>query len=77
MQTQIQKWGNSLGVRIPVSLCYELHLHAGSIVELALEDEHLVVQPKKHSLEEMLKKITPHNRHNPLFEDLPRGAEEW
>ncbi|MFN9114534.1 MAG: AbrB/MazE/SpoVT family DNA-binding domain-containing protein, partial [Bacteroidota bacterium] len=37
MQTHIDKWGNSLGVRIPSKIAASLMLKAGSDVELLLE----------------------------------------
>jgi antitoxin MazE len=76
MQTTIQKWGNSLGVRIPQQLCKELQINHGSVVDLVIENEGLVVR-RSNSLSEMLDKITDKNIHHPLLEGANKGAEEW
>ena len=38
MRTRIQKWGNSLGLRIPKSFAEEAGVEAGSDVDLSIED---------------------------------------
>ena len=43
MQTRVQKWGNSLGVRIPRGLAEEVGLGAGTEVSLSTKDGELVV----------------------------------
>ena len=42
MQTKVQKWGNSLGVRIPRGLAEEVGLGAGTEVSLTAKDGELV-----------------------------------
>ncbi len=55
MQTHIDKWGNSLGVRIPSKIAASLMLKAGSDVELLLEAGQLVIKPlARPSLKELL-----------------------
>lgn len=77
MQSHIQKWGNSLGVRIPALLAKPLHLHAGSPVSLEIEEGKIVIKPPQYDLDAMLKAITPKNRHHQILDDEPIGAEEW
>lgn len=77
MQTKIQKWGNSLGIRIPSHLAQQLHLHAGSIVGLDIENERLVIQPPQYNLDDMLAEIKPKNRHHILLDDAAQGEEAW
>ena len=38
METVVQKWGNSLGVRIPSMFVKEFDLHNGSSVDITEED---------------------------------------
>ena len=38
MKTRIQKWGNSLALRIPKSFAAETHLEQGTLVEVSLHD---------------------------------------
>jgi antitoxin MazE len=77
MQTHIQKWGNSLGIRIPMKLSQHLNLKPGSVVNVLLEGDHLIIHPQKYQLEEMLSKITPKNCHHEIFTDSIKGQEEW
>lgn len=77
METHIQKWGNSLGVRIPKQLAKKLNLHPGSPVNLEIEDHRLVIQSPTHDLAKMLEEITDENRHNLLLEDKQMGNEQW
>jgi antitoxin MazE len=77
MQTHIQKWGNSMGVRIPMQLAKELHLHPGSRVTLEIENGKLVLQVPQYDLDSMLEAITPTNRHHLMLDDDQTGSEEW
>jgi antitoxin MazE len=80
MKTQIQKWGNSLAVRIPKAFAASLGLAQDSSVELALENGSLVVRPSpgpRYELSELLDRVTENNLHTE--EDYGRavGNEEW
>ena len=77
MRTHIQKWGNSLGIRIPISFSHQLKLKLGSSVDIQIEDDHLVILPQTYVLQEMLDAITPHNCHGQTFEDDVKGSEQW
>ena len=82
MQTQLGKWGNSLGVRIPGSLARELGLHDGSEVDLENVAGVLVVRPlarkrPKYDLEELLDQMTPESVHEATDWGTPQGKEEW
>ena len=77
MQSHVQKWGNSLALRIPAALAKKLNLYEGSSVFLEIEQGRLVVQPPKYDLDTMLGEITPKNRHNLMLDDKASGAEEW
>lgn len=45
MLIKVQKWGNSLAVRIPRAFASQLHIEAGSTVDLSLENRQLVITP--------------------------------
>ncbi len=77
MQSHIQKWGNSLGIRLPIQLAKKLHLHSGSPVTIEIEDGRIVIQTPQYNLETMLKEITSKNQHQQLLEDEKIGSEEW
>lgn len=78
MRAHIQKWGNSLALRIPIQLSRHLHLEAGATVDISLEDHHLLIKPQKETLEQLLLQMTPDNLHGEVFEDdHPQGHEVW
>jgi antitoxin MazE len=79
MQTNIQKWGNSLGLRIPNLFIKELKLVDGSQVEIIKQDEELIIRSakSKKSLEEMLKLVTKENCHETIDFGKPEGKEVW
>ncbi|MBW3637925.1 MAG: AbrB/MazE/SpoVT family DNA-binding domain-containing protein [Armatimonadetes bacterium] len=83
MGQTVQKWGNSLAVRIPKALASELHLQNGSEVELSSEDGALVLRPRaqrarrKYDLEEMLSRITEENMQPFIDLGPPVGREIW
>jgi len=78
MLTKVQKWGNSLAVRIPSAFAKEMGLYPDTEVELRLEDNKLVIIPnKRKQLEELLKQITPVNVHSEIDWGERSGKEEW
>lgn len=80
MQTKIQKWGNSLGLRIPKAFAEEAHVQEGSIVDVALEDGHLVirtVRSRRYDLESLVRGIKAANLHAPIDTGAPRERESW
>jgi antitoxin MazE len=64
-----QKWGNSLGIRIPKEAADRLGIIQGSEMELSVvgSEDIITLKPKKpkkkFSLEELISQITPDNRH--------------
>lgn len=77
MQGHIQKWGNSLGLRIPMQLAKQLGLHEGSLVVIEIEDDRIIIRPTKYNLDMMLKDITSKNKHHQILDDEQQGNEEW
>jgi antitoxin MazE len=74
---QVQKWGNSLGVRIPKSLALKVGLEEGSEFDFDVEDGHLVIKPMSTTLEELLAQVTPENLHDEVSTGEPEGREVW
>lgn len=77
MQSHIQKWGNSLGVRIPIQLAKKLNLHSGSSVDIELKNNQIIIKAPRYDLGKMLTQITPTNCHHQVFDDPLMGNEQW
>ena len=80
MQTKIQRWGNSLGLRIPRSFAEEAGVEAGSQVNLSVRDGDLIVRALKrrtYRLSELLEKVTAENLHREVDTGNPIGREVW
>lgn len=80
MQTMIQQWGNSLAVRIPKAFAHQTRIKKGSAVALSVENGRMVMKPlrrRKYTLEELVSKITPKNRHPETDWGGPMGKEIW
>jgi len=77
MQTVVQKWGNSLGIRIPALYTKDLELKNGSSVEISEEEGKLIIIPKRNSLDFLLSKVTDENLHEAVETGVSLGNEEW
>jgi antitoxin MazE len=79
MKSQVQKWGNSLALRIPKSFALEAGLREDGIVDLALVEGKLIVTPQAapFSLEALLADINPDNLHREQDFGGPVGNEVW
>lgn len=67
MQARIQKWGNSLGLRIPMHIAKKLQLHIGSPVTIEVKNGRIIIQPLTYNLDMMLKEITPQKSASSAF----------
>ncbi len=65
MQARIQKWGNSLAVRIPKSFAMQSNLGQDSLVEMSIENGKIVLLPiqPEMDLAQLLELVTEENRH--------------
>jgi len=77
MQTVVQKWGNSLGIRIPAVFAREFELKNGSSVDIIEDQGRLVIVPQKQSLDELLSLVTKENMHSSIETGGSVGKEEW
>ncbi len=80
MKTRVQKWGNSLALRIPKSFAEEAGLLADAAVELSLEQGRLVVQPitpQPLTLDQLLQGITDENLPGEWDTGPAVGKEVW
>jgi antitoxin MazE len=80
MQTKIQKWGNSLGLRIPRSFAAEAQVEEGATVDLSVQEGQLLVRPlrvRKYSLSALLRKVNRANLHGEVSTGRAVGREAW
>jgi antitoxin MazE len=78
VRVSVQKWGNSLALRIPKALAEAAGVRQGSEVEVSVEAGRLVAEPvvRIPTLEELLAGMTEENRHGEAWpNDAPRGRE--
>lgn len=80
MRVQVQKWGNSLALRLPKSFAQEIHLNQGSELEMLIERGKIILSPKKkpaYSLKKLLSGIKKENIHSEQEFGQPQGKEAW
>lgn len=79
MKTKIQKWGNSLGVRLPKNITDQKTLRDGLGVFVVLRNNQIVIEPieEELSLESLLSKVTVDNLHKETEWSAVRGKETW
>lgn len=77
--TQIGKWGNSLGLRLPKSVAREAQVDEGDTVDVSVKHGTIVVTPTRpvYSLDALVAKMTPRNRHGESEWGTPIGHELW
>jgi antitoxin MazE len=80
MSARVQKWGNSLAVRIPKAFAAEAGLAADSLVDIRVEEGRVVlvpVPPRRYSLDNLLADITDDNQHQEVAFGSRMGSEAW
>ncbi len=80
MIATVQKWGNSLGVRIPKPLAQDASLKEGVAVEMMVQNGRLVVQARKaprYHLSNLLNAINRKNLHREIDAGSSVGNEAW
>ncbi len=80
MRANIQKWGNSLAVRIPKPLAEQAHITQGSLVEIKIVDDVLQIKPvapQHYTLAALLEGITEENLHDEVDTGEAQGKEVW
>jgi len=80
MRIQIQKWGNSLALRIPRTYAQEVKVRKGSSVDMAFKNGKLVVTPLSgpvYTLKKLLAGVNKKNLHREHDFGRPQGVEVW
>ena len=76
----IKRWGNSLGVRLPVAVTSEAHLSLDQRVCVEVQDGHVIITPindTSMTLEQRLEYFDPVRHGGEVMATKPIGAERW
>lgn len=80
MRIKIQKWGNSLALRIPKAFAFQSRIRQDEYVNLTLDNDKIIVEPveeRKYNLEELISGIKKSNLHKEIDFGKKVGAEYW
>jgi antitoxin MazE len=80
MKTTVQRWGNSLALRIPKTFAEEISVREGDEVEMNIAKGRLVVAPRPprdYHLADLVAGIRPGNLHKEIITGKPQGKEVW
>jgi antitoxin MazE len=75
MAVTLQKWGNSVGVRLPKPMLEQVGLKEGAQVDVLVEGDHLVIRRERLKLADLLAPCKPENRPDPIDFGPPVGRE--
>ena len=78
MKTKVQKWGNSLALRIPKSFALDMNIKQNKFVDISIGDGKLIITPiteKEYSLKELLAGVSEDNLHGEFDTGIPVGKE--
>ncbi len=80
MLTKVQKWGNSLALRIPKAFAEDAQLENESLVEISLVEGQIIITPieaPSWTLEALLAGINKKNIHHEVDTGSTVGKEVW
>ena len=80
MEVNMQKWGNSDGIRIPSNILKSLKLKTNDVLDLKVEDDKIIIlksKKEKISLESRFKKYNGENLTKDFVWDDMQGKEIW
>ena len=79
MESRLQKWGNSSGIRIPSSILKSLNMKVNDKLELIQEDDKIIITKSKNQKISLKERFENFKGKNPVeFEwDEPQGREIW
>lgn len=80
MEARLQKWGNSVGIRIPSNILKSLNIKTNDILNIEQQDDKIIISiPKKRkiSLVDRFKEYNGKNLAKDFFWDESVGKEIW
>ena len=77
MTISLKKWGNSLGLRIPVDIVRTLNLHVDEKIQIEVINNKMIIT-KETGLEELLKDWPIEAKAKSYWDGIkPAGKEIW
>jgi len=79
-QARVQRWGNSLAIRIPKPFALEIGLEQNTLVTVTISEGKLLLEPivePKYTLEQLLAEVTEDNLHHEVDTGETVGNEVW
>ena len=76
----IKRWGNNLGVRLPVAVAREAHLRVDQRVRVAVKGGRVIITPVTDvplTLAQRLARFDPARHGGEAMVSQPVGAEQW
>ena len=76
----IKQWGNNLGVRLPVAVAREAHLHVDQRVRVAVKGKQVIITPVADTpltLAQRLAQFDPARHGGEAMASATLGAERW
>ena len=80
MRVQVQKWGNSLALRIPKPFAEDVGVTEGTVVDVSVSNGQLTAAPIAQQavrLDDLLRRVTRRNRHGETATGRAVGRETW
>lgn len=80
MRVQVQKWGNSLALRIPKPFAEDAGVSEGTVVDMSVSEGRLIaapVTPRPVRLKDLLRRVTKRNLHGEMDAGPAFGREAW
>ena len=79
MVTSVQRWGNSLAIRIPKAFAAQAQISEDTDVDISVNGDTITISPARRewTLSELVNKITPSNQHREIDWGTSTGNESW
>ncbi len=80
MRVRVQRWGNSLALRIPKPYAEDAGVREGAVVDLSVSEGTLVavtIRRKKVTLKRLLRGVNKRNLHGEIDAGSSLGREAW
>lgn len=80
MKIKLQKWGNSIGIRIPSSVLKSFNLKENDIIDLKEEEDRIVITKSLNKNISLLERFSNYKGNSLAKEfvwDEPKGKEIW